>query len=116
MPQRILLTGARGVGKRSVAEVLVSTHGFVHENQNEAGRGLPDLLLDAHAHDRNAIVIWSEPLNAPTIGLARHLGFEWVELGGKVARRGSEIEPRLVAARDAKGSSRTIGAILAEIV
>jgi hypothetical protein len=111
----ILLTGERGVGKRSVAEVLVATQGFVHENVDEAGRGLNDLLLDAHARGCDSIVIWSERPSSQAIALARHLGFEWVEIGGRVARAGSAIEPRLVPSRDEGGASRTLGAILAEI-
>jgi hypothetical protein len=111
----ILLTGERGVGKRSVAEVLVATQGFVHENADEAGRGLPDLLLDAHARRCDSIVLWSEGPSAKEIGLARHLGFEWIEIGGRVAREGSPIEPRLIPARDEAGSSRALASILSEI-
>jgi hypothetical protein len=112
----ILLTGDRGVGKRSVAEVLVATEGFVHENVDEAGRGLPDLLLDARARCCDSIVIWSERPSPQAIALARHLGFEWVEIGGRVARQGSAVEPRLVPAHEEGGATRPLGAILAEIV
>jgi predicted ATPase len=98
----ILLTGERGVGKRSIAEVLVATQNFVHENVDEAGRSLNDLLLDAHARGSDAIVIWSERPSAQAVALARHLGFEW-------------IEPRLIPARDEKGSSRALASILSEL-
>ncbi len=111
----ILLTGERGVGKRSIAEVLVATQNFVHENVDEAGRSLNDLLLDAHARGSDAIVIWSERPSAQAVALARHLGFEWIEIGGHVARDGSAIEPRLIPARDEKGSSRALASILSEI-
>jgi hypothetical protein len=118
MRRLLLVTGPSGVGKRSIAEVLVAGRGFVHENDAQPGmaRSLHDLLLNAHACEVDAIVTWSEPPGPRTIKLALHLGFDWILISGRHNRRaGSETEPRVVAAFDRSGSSRTLAAILAEI-
>lgn len=117
MQQLLLLTGAPGVGKRSVAAVLASIYGFAEEHVDSArSRSLADLLLDADARGCDVVVTWSQPPTQAEIMLSRHLGFDWVHMCGRDEYAGAAVEPRLVAACDRSGSSRTIAAIVAEIV
>ncbi len=133
--RRVLITGTRGTGKRTLGYLLAIDRGFTHVNLDhpEAGEsfledraeGLP-AVLEGAGRDADIVATWT-PESDDALGAVRQLqsaGFEWIWLDGD---RGAAFHPvfgyigrgrraRFVDPFTAEGQHRALESVITEIL